>query len=327
MYDKLKEIIKYKFKFQLGPIIVSLYSNVFIDCSPFFVDLNKDISQEKSEWKIYFIKCSNNSELYLESLNYKNNLVRSKYFKKGYYVCDHFGLPLNLFIENHSIVIFGESFNRVFWSFIIKYIMQIWAIENKALFIKCASFEYNNQATIVIGPGNSGKTVFNSFMCKEGCKFITNSNALIKDQKIKGICSKVRLHSSLINDFNFCIEENILDKNEFTINPSKEFLCSFNSWTPIKNFLIINYEKNGDSLLKISSNDSFLYSEEFLLGLNVYRLEEDILDYFKKDTLKFIEFLKFNNYQLKLNIDSCENFYFKGNIFEVGIDNILKLLY
>ena len=200
--------------------------------------------------------------------------------------------------------------------------MQIWAIENKALFIKCASFEYNDQATIVIGPGNSGKTVFNSFMCKNGCRFITNSNALIKDQKIEGIYSKIRLHSNLIENFNFRIEENVLNKNEFSINPNEEFLCSFDNWIPIKNFLIINYENKENSLLKISSEDSYLYSEEFLLGLNVYRLEEDILDYFKKDTLKFIDFLKFNNSQLKLNLDSCENFYFNGDVFNIGIPYI-----
>ena len=70
-----------------------------------------------------------------------------------------------------------------------------------------------------------------------------------------------------------------------------------------------------------------MYSEEFLLGLNVYRLEEDILDYFKKDTLKFIDFLKFNNSQLKLNLDSCENFYFNGDVFNIGIHNILEALY
>lgn len=114
------------------------------------------------DFQIVFYTCSINSDIYKKSLGYRSNTVRNDYFNKGYYVCDHFGRPINVVNEENITIIFGEDFSRIFWSYLVKYLMQIWSINNSALFVKCAAFSTNKKGTILIGCGGSGKTMINT---------------------------------------------------------------------------------------------------------------------------------------------------------------------
>lgn len=275
---------------------------------------------KKIDWKIVLFYCRVDSDLYKKSIQKKSS-VRNSYFNRGYYVCDHFGKPINMLIQGNQMIIFGESFERILWSYVVKYLMQLWAIENNAIFVKCAAFELNGEATLLMGRGGSGKTVINTCVCKDKGNFITNSNAFIKDRKVLGIGSNIRIRD---NDCYKCLlqsneQKNGLAEGEMLINPYKEFHCCCDKWYSVKNIIMVNYISGNCQLRKVSSNECLSYAEEFMLGINVYRLEEDILDYCESDCLKFIKYYNEMKQELKNCIEKSQCYYADIDILDTNV--------
>lgn len=260
-----------------------------------------------SDFQVVFYTCSSNSDIYKKSLNYRSNTVRNDYLNKGYYICDHFGSPMNIVNDDDTTIIFGENFSRIYWSFLVKYLMQIWSLNNSSLFVKCAAFSINKKGTILVGCGGSGKTMINTHVCINGAQFITNSNGYIKDGNILGIGSKMRVR---MNEYYKCLFDlskmkKGFENNELLIDPLSAFNSDTNSWIPIRNIVIVNYRIGNNKMVPISPKLTFAYAQQFLLGINVYRLEEDILNYYHNDVLKFSERYSYMISTLKQLISTC----------------------
>ena len=194
MLKYINEELKYSRMVKLGASIIFVRGNKPLDALDIMSDKCLiDSADMEYDFQIVFYTCSINSDIYKKSLGYRSNTVRNDYFNKGYYVCDHFGRPINVVNEENITIIFGEDFSRIFWSYLVKYLMQIWSINNSALFVKCAAFSTNKKGTILIGCGGSGKTMINIHVCANGAQFITNSNAYIKNGNVMGIGSKMRV--------------------------------------------------------------------------------------------------------------------------------------
>lgn len=259
------------------------------------------------DFQVVFYTCSSNSDIYKKSLNHRSNTVRNNYLNKGYYVCDHFGCPMNIVNDDDTTIIFGENFSRIFWSYLVKYLMQIWSINNSSLFVKCAAFSINKKGTILIGCGGSGKTMINTHVCSKGAHFITNSNGYIKDGNILGIGSKMRVRMNKYYKCLFDLSEmkKGFENNELLIDPLSVFNSEINSWIPIHNIVIVNYHNGNNKMIPISPKLTFAYAQQFLLGINVYRLEEDILNYYNNDVLLFSERYSYMISTLKQLISAC----------------------
>lgn len=312
MIEYIKEKLVYEGAISIGDIYIKISSNIPLSG---IKALNNNILINaigvKANYHIVLYQCKSDSNVFINSLKYRDSTVRNKYLNKGYYVCDHFGTPINIVREGEYIIVFGNEIERILWSYIIKYIMQIWAIENNAIFAKCAAFSLNGQATVLIGRGGSGKTVINSVVCKNAGTFITNSNAIIKDNKIIGFGSNIRIRNDLFYDSIFSglsIEESLV-KNEYMVNPFDIFNCDCSSWFPIKNYIIINYITGSHHIAKITNDVCLNYAEQFLLGINVYRLEEDVLDYFSSNCEQFADQYSQIKMQLMQSISNCNCYY------------------
>ena len=293
MIEYIKKELIYEGVVLIGTLSIHISSNIPLDS---IRALNKNIfinpTEKGANFYIVLYRCMCDSDIFIHSLKYRDSTVRNDYFNKGYYVCDHFGKPVNVVCEDNCIIVFGDEIERILWSYIVKYIMQIWALENNLVFAKCAAFSYNGRATVLIGRGGSGKTVINSVVCKNFGTFITNSNAFIKDNKIIGFGSNIRIRNSLLYGSLFSgltIKESLIT-NEYLVNPFDAFNCDCFSWIPIRNYIIVNYDTGDNHLIRTTNDICSNYAEQFLLGLNVYRLEEDVLDYFSKDCELFSKY-------------------------------------
>lgn len=308
MLEYIIEDLKYSKAVRLGVSTICFRSNHNLDALEIMSDKclveSTDINYD---FQIVFYTCETNSDIYKKSLEYRSSTVRNDYLNKGYYVCDHFGRPMNIVVENNTTIIFGEEFSRVYWSYLVKYLMQIWSLNNLALFVKCAAFSIDRKGTILIGCGGSGKTMINTHICANGAQFITNSNGYIKDGKILGIGSKmrVRLNEYYKSLFDLSEMEKGFEHNELLIDPISVFDSDVNSWIPIHNIVIVNYRYGNKKMIPISPELAYAYAQQFLLGINVYRLEEDILNYYHNDVSKFAECYLDMMSMLKQLVNSC----------------------
>lgn len=310
MYKLIKDELKYHKSVILGEQIIQVSGNQTLEATNIMSDtvISEIITAGSRE--IILFTCDEQSNIYKESLKHRVNIIRNDYFNKGFYVCDHFGTPLNIVVDEKRMMIFGKNFNRIFWSYIIKYLMQIWALKNNTIFTKCSAFEFEKSGNILIGCSGSGKTTFNTHMCNSYAKFITNSNAYIRDGMIMGIASKVRIR---INRNTYLwqkhINENGLSEGEFLIDPCKEFDSHCNQWIPIKNVILVNYHDGNNQIERISADIAYYYAQQFMLGLNVYRLEEDVLNYYSNNLqLASMQYKKML-VQLKDTIENCNCYY------------------
>lgn len=291
MIETITHQLKYSIAFKLGEELISVWSNEPLDALNVISERCICYKFHSYNYKIILYKCCISSDIYIKSLSYRDKTVRNDYFNRGYYVCDHFGKPINIITEGNTMMVFGEDFSRVFWSYIIKYLMQIWALNNDSLFTKCSAFSINNQGTLLIGCGGSGKTMINSHVCSFGAQFITNSNAYIRDNKIMGIGSKMRVR---VNKHCASLQGSVsmssgLEKGEMLVDPLISFSSNIDEWIPIKNVVIVNYDKGTKKLVPINRKIAFSYAQQFFLGINVYRLEEDVLNYYNNNIFLFSE--------------------------------------
>lgn len=249
---------------------------------------------------------------------------------EGYYVTDHFGDPFYLVSEEADFYIFGEKFEKIIWPYFVKYFLLLHTIKNKSLFLKSAAFSINSKGTLILGRGRSGKTVFLSNLCLNGADFISNSHTIVKDDKLHGITSSMRIRPDLWCEKLFTEEQKTpgIKANEFIIDPHSVF--SLNSEKPVKiyNICILNFKGSGfHKITKITHKQAYDYAEQFSLGLNVYRLEEDLLDYYQNNLKLFSNSVSTLRKQLKKLIQNCNCYHISSDVLNPKYrDKVIKLL-
>lgn len=272
----------------IGPCSFRLLSNVddFVALKYFSLHSQKKYANDEVDYELYCIslkKCGLSKE---KLAGFIDKSCRGDQFAKGYYVTDHFGDPVYLVSRGSSYFVFGEELERVVWPYFVKYFLLLYSIKKELLFLKSSAFSINSQATLLLGRGSSGKTVFLSAMCLNGANFISNSHAIIENQYVYGVASAMRIRPEP-----WC--ENLFNKNkvhpgirlgEIIVDPYNVFRVNTNIKSIVKNICVLNFkEPNFHKIEKISHQEAYNYTEQFSLGINVYRLEEDLLDFHKNN--------------------------------------------
>ncbi len=288
---------------RIGPCSFRLLSNVnnFIALKYFSLHSQKKYANDEVDYELYCIslkKCGLSKE---KLISFIDKSYRSNQFVKGYYVTDHFGDSVYLVSQGSSYFVFGEKLERVVWPYFVKYFLLLYLIKKEALFLKASAFSVNSQATLLLGRGSSGKTIFLSAMCLNGADFISNSHTIIEKQHVYGVASAMRIRPEL-----WCV--NLFTKNkaypgivpgEIIVDPYSAFKVNMNTTPIVKNICVLNFEKpNFHKIEKISHQKTYDYAEQFSLGINVYRLEEDLLDFHKNNIHLFSK--KYNAMKKKL---------------------------
>lgn len=192
---------------------------------------------------------------------------RAASFAKGYYATDHFGPPVLLVTDGWRYVLFGEDLELVVWSYFVKYFLLRYSIDQSMLFLKGAAVSYGASCTLLLGRGGGGKTTLAAELARSGASFVTNSHALVAGNQLYGVATTMR------------VRKGELDAQEL-VDPVTAIACVDYGPVPVDTICVVCYSGRRNCLtVELSREDAFAIAQQFALGLNVYRLEEDLLDF------------------------------------------------
>lgn len=306
----------------LGGMKFRLVSNIhsFPPLQYFSNRVRTTFQNEKIAFELWCISLKENfiDEQYL--LEYVDRTYRGSSFLNGYYVTDHFGPPIYLVTRGNHFYVFGEQLERVVWPYFVKYLLMLYTVQENLLHLKAAALVIEKTGTLLLGRGGAGKTVFLSQLCQHGAKFITNSHSIINESRVTGVASSLRIrpgpwYSDILKTAN---KKPALKPGEIIIDPDDVFEMNTKHSVEVKNVCIIGFQQPGfHSIEKISQHDAYNYAEQFSLAINVYRLEEDLLDLYKGDYQEFSQ--AYNRMK-----DQLRDLIFQSSCYSIGSDILIK---
>ncbi len=304
----------------LGPVTVRLVSNIsdFVATRYFSKTARRPYQNERTDFEIRCISLKN-ERLELQTIRENvDQTYRGISFSDGYYATDHFGNPVYMVSSGKTYFVFGEQLERVVWTYFVKYFLLLHTIEKNALFLKSAAISANGKGTLLLGRGGTGKTSFLSIMCMYGAEFVTNSHSIINDGRVTGVASSLRVRPDkwmleLLNPQNTIPA---LRPGEIIVDPADQFALVENP-PELKNICIVDYREPTLHVIKrLSDAEVYNYAEQFALGLNVYRLEEDLLDHFDGDLWQFSAFYERMKERLGIIVANSDCYYISSNLLE-----------
>lgn len=210
---------------------------------------------------------------------------RARAFAAGYFATDHFGKPVLLHQFGRRYYMVGVRLERPFWSFLIKAIIFYASLERKQLFLKGAAVVVKGVATLVVGRGGGGKTTLVQALCHHGASFVTNSHAVLEGDKIIGVLSTMR-----VRDIDHGVEVGYpaLTLGERLVDPSDWFPNVTTEPLPLQRVMIVDYVPHREEgVRKLLPELALGFLDQFALGVNVYRLEEELLEHCEGDLVRF----------------------------------------
>jgi len=211
----------------------------------------------------------------------KADTYRAKRFRMGYYITDHFGPPHFLLNRGREYIVIGEAFDGVVWPYFVKFFLSAYAAENEMVHLKASVFSVNGCASLIVGRGGSGKSVFLSEFCRRGGMYVSNTHVLYGGGWAHGVPSAIRIRNDGI--FGRLIQERRLSQGllagEYVADPIEHLGWGATSKAQIKNVCIVNYRPDQPEEFRYASyEEAIAYLDQFALALNVYGLKEDIFD-------------------------------------------------
>lgn len=221
-----------------------------------------------------------------------NSGMRMKNMTKGYYNLNHCGKAAYLYIDNkiNKFFLFGrkEDCKKIFWSYIIKWIIMKESLEKKYIHIKGSLVNINNKGCLFIGGKGSGKSTLTYTLMKEfrDAQFVSNTHVCLSKNNIgKGVYSCINYRENMARKI--CEENSHLSPSDIkgctNFNPYK---LMYNMADDCKIDYVIFYQfntvKNFDTK-KIQSIEMFPLFEHYANGINVYQLKDDLIDYYGKN--------------------------------------------
>lgn len=218
-----------------------------------------------------------------------DNSYRAKQMQKGIYLGHNIGKPCNLKIDGETIYLYSPDFTakdyqKVFWTFLIKYILTDASLKNnaehfKGTLIRCP----DNKLIVFLGRGGSGKTTIAQKLQNYNYKLLSNTHCILKDDYIWGINSWVRIRNNQKKDSYY------IDLNPGTLEGH------------IHKFFIVEYNTCGAYNETILNNSYFsIYFKYFSSAIVNYDLKEEVLDYsFKKNIITFTKSIEQEDKSIK----------------------------
>lgn len=206
--------------------------------------------------------------------------ARARGFLKGYYVTDHAGPPVQMVSTDRRIVLFGPRLERIVWSYVVKWVLSRHALATGAVFLKAAAFAVEGYGILLVGRGGAGKTVMLNEFCRRGARFVTNSHALITGTTLQGVRTSMRMRPGPGgSDHLGVVTRAALDPGQVVVDPTDLFGAAAVDSVPLRHIAVVDYRGPArHSVEQFTVQEAYSVLEQFGLGINVYRLEEDHLD-------------------------------------------------
>lgn len=232
---------------------------------------------------------------------------RAKGFRSGYYVTDHFGPPVVSITRGRRVYLFGRELQGLIWPYYVKYLLQRHAVATGGLFLKAAAIEVDGAATLILGRGGAGKTVMLTELCRRGAGFISNSNTVVAQGAVAGVASSLRFRPGPWLDRLRVPTAPAIDPSEVVVDPLDAFPVWAMDPVPVRHIVVADYRGSTEHLVKkLSQTEALNIMTQFGLGLNVYRLEEDLLDDLAGDYRAFAQAHKEMHERLRELVGNCD---------------------
>ncbi len=241
---------------------------------------------------------------------------RAACFETGYYATDHFGAPLVLHRFDNRYYVIGEHLERVVWAYFVKFFIFIKSLEQQQLFMKVASVAFDSHGVLIVGRGSGGKTTFVQALCRRGATFVTNSHGVVDDLALTGVRTTMRVRAS---DCRFLRGQSTsgLRSGEILIDPFEEYPASPNNRVQLESLCIVDYRPGREEgVSRIGQDESLAFLEQFSLGLNVYRLEEEMLEFCDHDLLRYGRAMLGLRGRLKSLVSAVPSYVIRTDIFD-----------
>lgn len=206
--------------------------------------------------------------------------ARARGFLKGYYVTDHAGPPMQMVSSGRRIVLFGPRPERIVWSYVVKWLLSRHAIASGAIFLKGAAFTLDGRGVLLVGRGGAGKTVMLTELCHRGAGFVTNSHALVMGTTLQGVRTSMRVRRGPgTADRVGAATRPALDSGQVVVDPTELFGAGPADPVPLGHIAVVHFRgPEWHHVAPLTPEEAYTVLEQFGLGINVYRLEEDHLD-------------------------------------------------
>lgn len=257
--------------------------------------------------------------------------ARARNFAAGYYVTDHFGPPVCVSSTGNRIVLTGERLDRIVWPYIVKYLLLRHTTTAGSVFLKAAAVAADGAATLIIGRGGAGKSVLLTGLCRYGATFITNSHAILTDSTVHGVASTMRMRPGRWLDQTDpagTAATAALEPGERLIDPFDTFAHHADTAVRLRAVWIADFRAPHEhDVRRLPSDEAFGVAEQFAWGLNVYRLEEDLLDLCGGDYRAFAVAYGRMGAQLRAMTDGCPVYRVRSDVHvAANRDRLLHLL-
>ncbi|WP_329020559.1 hypothetical protein [Streptomyces sp. NBC_01601] len=257
-----------------------------------------------------------------------DSTARARNFASGYYVTDHFGPPVRISSSGNQIVLVGDHLQRLVWPYVVKYLLLRHTVTAGGLFLKAAALAVGDGATLIVGRGGAGKSVLVSGLCQSGATFITNSHVILADGAVRGVASTMRMRPGPWLDQVAATSTAALDPSERLVDPYDAFPRHAGATMPLRAVWIADFRAPDEhDVQRLTSSEAVNIAEQFALGLNVYRLEEDLLDLCGGDYREFAAQYGRMRAQLHAAISSCPTYRVRSDVqLPAHRDQLLHLL-
>lgn len=317
---------------RLGAIDLRLVSNVpgFPAQHYFSAISQRPYTTETADYELWCVSMSTSSLDKDFIRAHRDRSYRSDSFANGYYATDHFGAPVFLITRERRYYIFGEELERVVWPYFVKWFLMLHCVDHQVLHLKAAACALESGGTLLLGRGGAGKTVFLTHLCLHGARFVSNSHALVKDGCMRGVASCIRIrpgqwYEALTRTVR---TSSALKANELIVDPYEAFDARIEIMVSVKNICILEFSSADRHIIEpLSEQEAYDFAEQFSLALNVYRLEEDLLDLCRDRCQDFSRIYGQMKSQLRELIQQSRCYYISTDIINpTNRDEVLALL-
>ena len=275
-----------EFAVSLGNTSLRVFSNGYGFGGHRFFARQAFLSDEAAtDFEVWCINDADGSTASILSTYPACNSHRARAFAAGYFATDHFGEPVLLYQFGRRYYMVGVRLERPFWSFLLKVIIFYASLEQKQLFLKGAAVVVKGVATLVVGRGGGGKTTLVQALCRQGASFVTNSHAVLDGNRIIGVLSTMR-----VRDIDQRVEVGYpaLNLGERLVDPTDLFPHVTTKPVPLQRVVIVDYVPyHEEGVRQLLPELALSFLDQFALGVNVYRLEEELLEHCERDLVRF----------------------------------------
>jgi hypothetical protein len=254
--------------------------------------------------------CREGDAIFDDPKTYRENIMRH-----GSYRGHIFGPPARLkCIDDRNIALSHPDPGKIIWSYVIKYVLTVFAIQANMLHVKGGAVAYKGKAFLFLGRGGSGKTEVVKALCKNEAGLMANTHVLIDGGSACGIKSNMRVRED--------------GGDVYVPVRQQQHFSTYDGWLPIGGVFWVNYRTDGKAFVDIlppsHAKPNLQYFSE---AIRNWEIKEDIADHSNSDPLEFAE--RVNRVDKMLN-DFCESndiYYLNVDIFSSdGMERLMSIM-